>query len=138
MRPRTLGAVLTLVVLFGGCGDAPGTATTSPTSTPQGFLVSGYVHAGPVCPVAQNPPDPACDDRPVSDAILLVEDPSGDLVSTITTGVDGTFVVILPSGSYTLVPQAVEGLMGTAPPVDVEVVDGPVGGVDIAYDTGIR
>lgn len=127
-----------LVLLLAGCGAESGTATTSQTSTPQGFVVSGYAHAGPTCPVVSDPPDPACADRPVADAILLVEDVDGFVVSTISTGDDGTFHVVLPSGTYRLVPQPVEGLLGTAPAQDLVVAGGPFDGVDVAYDTGIR
>ena len=96
------------------------------------------MHAGPTCPVVGDPPDPACDDRPVEDAVLLVEDASGALVARIQTGEDGTFHVVLPEGTYHLVPQPVEGLLGTAPAQDLVVADGPVDGIDVAYDTGIR
>lgn len=130
--------VLLVPVLVGACGGEGDVATTTETSTPQGFFVSGLVHAGPVCPVVTDPPDPACADRPVEDAVILVEDSAGVVVSTIGTGVDGTFIVILPPGAYTFVPQPVEGLMGTASEQDVLVVDGPVDGLDFAYDTGIR
>ena len=75
---------------------------------------------------------------PVADAILLVEDAEGRLVSTISTGDDGSFNVVLPPGTYLLVPQPVEGLLGTAPEQELIVVDGPVDDVDVAYDTGIR
>jgi hypothetical protein len=45
--------------------------------------------------------------------------------------------VTLPSGSYTVEPQPVEGLMGTPAPVAVSV-GGDFVTVDLAYDTGIR
>ena len=41
-------------------------------------------------------------------------------------------------GDYTLEPQPVEGLMGTAQPMPFTVADGAVTWLDVAYDTGIR
>jgi len=130
---KRLGLSLAMVVLVGGCAGDDGATTTTVSS----FAVSGYAHAGPVCPVETIPHDPACDDRPVSDAVLHLLDASGTVVAEVTTAADGTFTLTLPAGTYTLVPQPVEGLMGTAEPVEV-IVDGPIAGIDIAYDTGIR
>ena len=49
------------------------------------------------------------------------------------------FTLALPAGEYQLVPQPVEGLLGTASPIAIVVVDGaPLEPVTIVYDTGIR
>ncbi|HSG77958.1 MAG TPA: hypothetical protein VLD62_00130 [Acidimicrobiia bacterium] len=135
MKPRIAGVLVLLagVVACGGPSDGG-----SVTSTPPGFVVSGYVHAGPVCPVERTPPDPACADRPVEDAVIEVETADGTWVARIQTGEDGTFSVVLPPAAYTFSPQPVEGLMGTAPEAEVVVIDADLAGVDIAYDTGIR
>ncbi len=42
----------------------------------------------------------------------------------------------LPEGSYILVPQQVEGLLGTAMMQGLEVPSPVI--LDVAYDTGIR
>ena len=99
--------------------------------------VAGYVHAGPVCPVAQVPPDPACDDRPVVGAELLVLDSVGEVVAEIITDSEGAFIVALPPGEYLLVPQPVAGLMGTAEPTPFRAA-ATTPFLDVAYDTGIR
>jgi hypothetical protein len=100
--------------------------------------VSGRALAGPTCPVVQDPPDPACADRPVDGAVIAVRDAAGTEVARVTTASDGLFTLELPGGTYTLEPQPVEGLMGTAAPVEVTVVPGgPPVMVDLAYDTGI-
>ena len=132
-RPAILVLAL-LAVAASGCGGQPeGSGTTDP-----GYAVSGYAHAGPTCPVEQDPPDPACDDRPVAGAVLIVRTTAGEVVTEITTASDGTFTVTLPPGSYTLEPQPVEDLMGTASEQQLLVVDTPLTGNDLAYDTGIR
>jgi hypothetical protein len=101
--------------------------------------VSGRVTAGPTCPVMQNPPDPACADRPVVDAVLIVTDGAGREVARSTSGANGDFSIALEPGHYLLTPQPVEGLMGTAQPVDFTIGEGGAGiTFDIAYDTGIR
>jgi len=106
---------------------------------PDATGVSGRVTAGPTCPVVTNPPDPACAERPVAGAVLVIRDQSGREVGRVTAGKDGTFVLQLAPGAYQLVPQPVKGLMGTAAPIDFEVEAGqPTTEVQVSYDTGIR
>jgi len=113
-------------------------ATARTTGATEEYPVTGYVHAGPVCPVERNPPDPACADRPVGGAVLLVVDKQGKDISEIRTDPEGKFDVLLPSGTYTLVPQPVEGLLGTASAIDFAVDPSGSPELDVAYDTGIR
>ncbi len=124
-----------VVATTAACGEGAPAATTVPAMT---FAITGYAHAGPTCPVLQDPPDPACADRPVQDAGVLVLAADGTVVARTVTQADGSFTVDVPAGSYTVVFQPVQGLIGTAVPQEVVVVDGPVTGVDGAYDTGIR
>jgi hypothetical protein len=126
-------SALAVFMLLAACGGDGGASTTvAPT-----FAVSGYAHAGPVCPVETTPPDPSCEDRPVGGAVIRVLDSAGVVIAEATAAVDGTFTVELPAGTYTLVAQPVEGLMGTPPPMEL-VVQGDVDDVDLPYDTGIR
>ena len=109
-------------------------ADLGPTST-----LSGIVLAGPTCPVVRDPPDPACEDRPVAGAAIVAVDAQGQEVGRANTDADGMFSLALAAGEYQLVPQPVEGLLGTAPPNSIVVVDGaPLEPVTIVYDTGIR
>jgi hypothetical protein len=95
--------------------------------------------AGPVCPVERDPPDPACDARPVVGAVIIVRDDGGAEVATVTTDGNGRFSVDLAPGSYEVVPQEVEGLMHAADSVAVELREGTdPEPVMLAYDTGIR
>jgi len=134
MRPRFLVVVLAALLVASCGGGSP--ATTAPPGTT--YSITGYAHAGPTCPVVEDPPDPACADRPVQDAGILVLTLDGTVVARTATQADGTFVVEVYPGSYSVVFQPVQGLIGTPPAQDVTVVDGPVDGVDGAYDTGIR
>jgi len=118
-----------VVVLLAGCSSSPSATTVT-------FSVQGYVHAGPTCPVMREPPDPSCADRPVVGAELLVWGPADNEVARTRTDELGRFSLDLPAGTYTLVPQPVEGLLGTAPMQGITVPGS--GDLDLAYDTGIR
>ena len=116
--------------VIGGIGGTPGGGEPG---------VSGRITAGPTCPVMQNPPDPACADRPVLGAVLIVTDDAGGEVGGATRDANGEFSIALKPGHYVLTPQAVEGLMGTAQPIDFTIPKGgPRVTVDVVYDTGIR
>lgn len=133
-RSRGVVVGVLLVLAMVGCGgddDAgPGAEATA--------TLEIVAFAGPTCPVATDPPDPNCADRPVEGATVVVTDGSGAEVARGTTGADGTAVVQVPPGDLEVVPQAVEGILGTAPPVTVSVADGETLEVPLAYDTGIR
>ena len=102
-------------------------------------MLAGIVQAGPTCPVVRDPPDPACEDRPVVGAEIVIVDAQGQEVARTISDVEGAFTFGLAAGTYQLVPQPVEGLLGTASPLPVVVVEGAdIGPVTIAYDTGIR
>jgi hypothetical protein len=97
------------------------------------------VVAGPTCPVVSDPPDPACADSPVEGARLVILDEGGGEVARAVSDADGLGSIALPAGGFTVVPQPVEGLMGTAPPIDVVLVAGEEAElVTVVYDTGIR
>ena len=114
-------------------------ACSSPPSAPT-FAIAGRAVAGPTCPVEPANPTPGqCDPRPVSGAMLIVSGSNGQEVARLTTGLDGRFATSLPSGSYTLTPQPVNGLMGGAKPIafSVSATETPTD-LTVAYDTGIR
>ena len=60
----------------------------------------------------------------------------GGEVARVSTDDGGRFTLHLPQGVYTLVPQPVEGLVGTPAAQDL-IVPGS-SSLDVAYDTGIR
>jgi len=102
-------------------------------------MVTGIVLAGPTCPVVRDPPDPACEDRPVAGAEIVVVDVQGQEVARASSDAEGQFSLALAAGEYQLVPQPVDGLLGTASPMPIVVVEGePLEPVTFLYDTGIR
>lgn len=118
------------------CGEVPGPSTT--TSPASGSGVAGVVLAGPVCPVVPDPPESGCEDRPVPGAVIEVVRPDGSRVAVVQSDASGRFALDLAPGSYRLIPQPVEGLLGTAPPLDVVVGAGEMLELNVSYDTGIR
>ncbi|HEX7171167.1 MAG TPA: carboxypeptidase-like regulatory domain-containing protein [Candidatus Limnocylindria bacterium] len=123
-------SLIVVVLIVGGC-EAP-----APSG---GETVRILALAGPTCPVVSDPPDPDCEGRRVDGAVIVVLDGGGGEVARMTTNADGVAAVELPPGRYRLVPQPVDGLMGTPGPLEVTVVDGTSGEpVTIGYDTGIR
>ena len=98
----------------------------------------GRVVAGPACGGPVQPGMSGCDDRPVADAVLMVKGAGGTEVSRVTTDASGLFRLALQPGSYTLEPQPVQGLMGTAAPIPFQVIDGAEVFLDVSYDTGMR
>lgn len=141
-------AVLALAVAMAACTSAGTSGSPSgrpgisggpgASSAPIVTGIAGTAIAGPTCPVQKVPPDPSCAPRPVTGAVLVVRDSSGTEVARLTTDAAGAFQTSLPAGAYVVMPQAVTGLMGTAPEVAVIVKDRAVTPVEIAYDTGIR
>jgi hypothetical protein len=129
-----------LVTLLAACrpGGQPSGSGPASGAVPGGVAMSGTAQAGPVCPVAQDPPDPACADKPVSGAVLVVRDGAGREAARVTTAADGSFTLVLAPGSYVLEPQPVEGFMGTAPAQKVVLTANGLTGLVVEYDTGIR
>ena len=129
LAPMHAGLLALVASVLLACCQAPSADQT----------IAGTVTAGPVCPVVTEPPDPACEDRPVAGAEIVVRSEAGETVATVRTAEDGTFSVSVAAGRYELVPQPVEGLLGTAAAVTVTVEGGVAGEpIEIIYDTGIR
>lgn len=94
--------------------------------------------AGPVCPVETDPPSLECAPQPVESATIVVTDATGDEVARGTTGSDGVVGFDVSPGELTVVPQPVEGLLGTASTISVTLTAGQTVLVTVDYDTGIR
>lgn len=94
--------------------------------------------AGPVCPVEQNPPDPACAPRPVQNVEVLVFNAAGQQAGVGISDEHGMVSLQLPAGAYYVVPPPVEGLMGTAAAQAFAAVGGDHVALVLDYDTGIR
>lgn len=130
---RLFSLIVLSTVMLTACGG--GSDTIVPTATTR---VEVTALAGPICPVETDPPSPECAPRPVDAALIIVTDVDGTEVGRGTTGADGIVIIDVPPGERTVVPQAVEGLLGTAEAASVTVADGQAVSITVEYDTGIR
>jgi hypothetical protein len=96
--------------------------------------------AGPTCPVEREPPDPACQPRPVSGARVVVTPADGReiAVGQGTTDERGVLVLEIAVGQYLVGASEVEGVFGSPQNVPAEVSAGRTTSVLLEYDTGIR
>lgn len=120
-----------------GGDPVPNDAWPSPTGDGRTGIMLTAVR-GPICPVEQDPPDPACAPQPVPGAVVVIRDVAGDEVARVTLDAAGFAFLELAAGSYTLEPQPVEGTMAPPGAQSVTVADGAVVPITLAYDTGIR
>jgi hypothetical protein len=94
--------------------------------------------AGPVCPVETNPPNPNCSPRPVADATVVVQDPTGGTITELTSDSSGMAETTLPPGTYVVEAMPNQGVMGTPEATAISLTGaGPVS-LQFQYDTGIR
>lgn len=133
----TPGRRSAIFVLLAAALIAAGTSCGPSRTALRDFVVTGTVLAGPTCPVERIPPDPGCADRPVSGAEIIFVDGAGNSVSRASSDADGRFSISLPPGRYTLNPQPVQGLLGTAATQVILISNANVE-VTLRYDTGIR
>jgi len=128
-----MASLIALTTFASACGS--GGATKSPPAT---ATINITASAGPVCPVETDPPSPDCAPRPVAGAVIVALRADATEAARTTTGPDGAAVMLVEAGALKLVPQPVEGLVGTASPVDLTVSDSTTSVVHFDYDTGIR
>ena len=141
ISPVFVSALVTAVVLAGCLApDTPTSGTPGQgTSGPVGVLEIHAV-AGPTCPVEREPPNPACQPRPVSGARVVVTPADGREIAVAqgTTDERGVLVLELAAGQYLVGASQVEGFFGAPQAVRADVTAGRTTSVLLAYDTGIR
>ena len=115
-----------------GASPSPASAVTPQLTTG----IRGVVLAGPTCPVEQVGQSPCV--RSVSGAAILALNSSRHEVGRAVSDASGTYFLRLPPGTYQVVPQPVQGLMGVAAETTVTVPDAAPVQLDLQYDTGIR
>lgn len=102
-------------------------------------IVSGHILLGPTCPVMQNPPDPACADKPYQTTIQVIKvgSPSSAPFTTATSNAQGYYEVSLPPGEYALQPVG-GAVLPRCETKEVTVVANGTLILNLACDTGIR
>ena len=129
-------ALAAFVLALAGCNPRAGPSPTPTVTPPLTTGVRGLVLAGPTCPVEQPGQSPCV--RSVSGATILALDPARHELGRAESDAAGAYFLRLPPGTYEIVSQAVEGLMGVPAATTVTVPDGPPVQLDLRYDTGIR
>jgi hypothetical protein len=131
-----------LVVACGPASGASGLPSPSPIISPGGGppSVTGTITAGPVCPVESSPPNPQCAPRPVSGAVIVATNASGQEVGRATSAADGSYQLIVgETGTVLISALPVAGLATAPAPVSVTLASpSEIERVDFEYDTGIR
>lgn len=98
--------------------------------------VSGMILLGPICPVTKEPPEPKCADKPIFGE-FIVQNVMGNIEFTrFSTQRDGSFLVSLPAGEYSITwaePKSL-GVYGHL----INVQAGETSEYTITFDTGIR
>lgn len=95
--------------------------------------------AGPTCPVERIPPDPACADRPVVNALITATPLTGQSLSA-RTDANGAATLQVPAGVYLVTAESdTVGLPGngTESVVMAIAADGSAS-ANFGFDTGIR
>jgi hypothetical protein len=118
--------------------DGDDVEVTAPDRNHRPATVSVRLMAGPVCAVEQRLADRNCAPRTVSNAEVVLRDPSGAEVARGVSSRDGTVAFSVPGGAYYVEPAAVDGFMGQPQPVAFAVVGGSSVRVTATYDTGVR
>lgn len=118
------------------CTPVPAASPTTSRPPLISTGVRGTVLAGPTCPVERAGASPCV--RAVAGATIVALDPAGHEIDQVVSDNSGSYFMPLPPGTYEVVPQAVQGLMGVAPPTRVDVTSGPPTELNLEYDTGIR
>ncbi|MGI8999221.1 MAG: prealbumin-like fold domain-containing protein [Candidatus Limnocylindria bacterium] len=127
-------AVVILIIITVGC-TAP-----APSISGEVGILEVTVLAGPICPVETQPPDPACEPRPVAGAQLFVSPGDGTdiVVSQATTDENGFAQFELPAGTYIVTGSEVAGFFGIPDPAMADVLVRETARLTLSYDTGIR
>lgn len=110
---------------------------SAPVSNNKIGTIKGMVTLSPTCPTEQMPPNPQCAAKPYQTTIQVSYSSGSTIIETMQSQSDGSFVLTLPFGSYTI--QAVGG--NPYPRCSSENVSLQIAApvpVTISCDTGIR
>ena len=119
-----LFALCTLVISLGGCGG----------DTPIDTGLTGVMLRGPIAPVCS---DSLPCDAPFAASFSVQH--GGGTVLRFGSAPDGTFTVLLPPGSYRIVPGTDAPIISPTTQVkDVVVGDSGLTTDTLVFDTGIR
>ena len=147
MRKQTTfwSAVLALMVLplLQGCSDDVTGPKAWPAEDPTvtdslaGSGVVGMVTLGPRCPTVEEGQE--CPGRPYSALLTVRDSDSGEMVTTVVSGENGTFRLELEPGDYILEPESTQLVYEpSARPLPFTVEPGKFTRIDMRFDSGHR
>jgi hypothetical protein len=129
-------AILLIVIgiLIVACGPEQ-LAGGTPTPTTLDSGIRGIVLLGPVCPTDSAEASPCL--TPYA-ANLVITDSDGNVVTSVQSGSDGHFQVLLPPGDYVIQPDNGPDGNPSSIPQPVTVAPDEFEDVEVDYDTGLR
>ncbi len=117
---------------FAKCPDENGGGNSI---LPYNSGIAGVVSRGPMCPVARVGEE--CPDAPYETDVVVSRTIPPKVFATIRSGKDGTFLINLPPGDYS-VNAVNDGISKTCESVSLSVGPDEVKNIHISCDTGIR
>lgn len=100
--------------------------------------IEGRVWVGPTCPVERNPPEPGCEDRPLSTRLAVLSPDQKRRVTEFTSAENGTFQVAVPPGDYVIRSASQGATPPTCSTETLRVAPHNYTKVRIECDSGIR
>jgi hypothetical protein len=124
-------AVIVGLLILAACAKNGGAGSDGDLGT-----IRGSVLLGPTCPV-ESIASP-CPEQPLSGIEVRALDDQGDVAASALSGDDGTFVIDVQAGTYTLMASIEDDPARSAKPTNVHVVSGETVHADVLVDSGIR
>ena len=100
--------------------------------------ILGTVLLGPTCPVAMDPPDPNCADKPYETRLAITSSDQSRVIKEVTADAEGTFRVDIPPGTYAIRSAAVANILPYCSAEQIVVPINETVEVAVSCDTGIR
>lgn len=127
---------LLMIPIISACTTSEHQEDITLTITPSESGIEGYVWIGPMCPVAHVGTE--CPDRPFETGFTITDTMGQDIIKG-RSGEDGYFRILLPPGSYILVPDIPNpNAPPFADPIPFDVELGSFTQITVSYDSGLR
>jgi hypothetical protein len=130
--PPVATAILVLAALVSAAACTSDGAKESSDSG-----VAGVVVLASSCPVLPDTDD--CPDQPMAAHLAVTAAGSSRVVTSVDTGSDGSFRIVLAPGAYTLTPTNTVGApMPSAYPISFDVREREFTTLTVKFDSGVR
>lgn len=123
---------------FAKCPNSDGGQDIPSPETSGSQGIQGIVLLGPTCPVASNPPDPQCADKPYSTGLVVTTADGRRTIMEFQSDEMGIFRVQLPTGDYKINSGANSSTFPRCATDTIKVISGAYTETTVNCDTGIR